>query len=205
MNDLRTTFQYIKKDFNRRLELDCSERKGVLNKLSLFVKPGFQGVLCFRLSHYFAETKLSFFCRILHTFSFFYARVEIDPRAQIGPGLVCGDIGGIGLPAETIIGENCTFLGFNTLTLNKISGVDFTVDRIIMGNHCVLGVRSKVMRPITIADGAQIKDNSVVMFSVANVGTTLAGVPAKKRRIDDYNEIVKWNPLVGGPINKVSR
>jgi serine acetyltransferase len=159
-------------------------------------------VICYRLSHYLVSTRLSFICRLLHVITFFYSRIEIDPYATIGPGLVLGDIGGIGIPGKSIIGKNCTFLGFNTLTLNKISGVDFHVAQIVLGDHCVLGVRAKIMRPITIADGAQIKDSSLVMFSVANVGTTLSGIPAKKRRIDSYEDIIKWNPLMGGLISK---
>lgn len=203
MTTLRTTFQHIKADFNRRILLEES-KQGFLNKLVLLVKPGMVGVICYRLSRYFISTRLNFFCRLLHIVTFFYSRIEIDPYANIGPGLVLSDIGGIGIPEQSVIGKNCTFLGFNTLTLNKISGVDFHVAKIVMGDHCVLGVRAKVMRPITIADGAQIKDNSVVMFSVANVGTTLAGIPAKKRRIDRYEDIINWNPLMGGLVNKGS-
>ena len=202
MTTLKTTFHDIKADFKRRVKLEGEEHFGLLNKLVLLIKPGFVGVVCYRLSHYLIETRISVLCRLLHAINFFYARVEIDPEAHIGPGLVLSDIGGIGIPDAVVIGKNCTFLGFNTLTLNKVGDVDFHYAQIVLGDHCVLGVRSKVMRPITIADGAQIKDGSVVMFPVAKTGTTLSGIPAKKRQIDDYENIINWNPLMGGPLGE---
>jgi len=160
------------------------------------------GVICYRLSHYLAQTKLSPLCRILLFIEHAYTRNEISPYAYIGPGLVLGDIGAIGVTYGTEIGKNCTLLGFNTFALNAIKGIDFTVDKIVMGDHCVLGIRAKIMRAITIADGAQIKENSVVMFSVNKKGTTLAGVPAKRSRVDVYEDIIQWNPYNGCQLNK---
>lgn len=196
MTTLKITFQNIKHDFRRRVQLE--EQRSLLNKLAILVKPGMVGVVCYRLSHYFTQGKLRPLCRVFLFIEHIYARNEISPYVYIGPGLVLGDIGAIGIPSGVEIGKNCTLLGFNTFALNHISGVDPTVDKMVLGDHCVLGSRAKVMRPITVADGAQIKDNSVVMFSVKKAGATLAGVPAKRRRLDDYAEIIKWNPLLGG-------
>jgi serine acetyltransferase len=204
MPALKETFQIIRQDFNRRVQLEGAVRQGFFNKLAILFKPGFVGVLCYRLSSYLIETRLRVLCRVLHSISFFYARVEIAPEAIIGPGLVVSDVAGVGLPEQIVIGKNCTFLGFNTLTLNKVGGVDFMVDKIVIGDHCVVGFGAKIMRAIEIADGAQIKENSVVMFSVKKVGSTMVGIPAKRKRIDEYENIVNWNPLKGGPVGEVS-
>lgn len=200
MTTLRTTIQYLIQDYKRRLLLENNE--SFLNKIVVLAKPGMVGVICYRFSHYLAQTKLRYFCRFILFIEHIYSRNEISPYAYIGPGLVLGDVGAIGVPYGTEIGKNCTFLGFNTFALNAINGIDYTIDKIVMGDHCVLGTRAKVMRPITIADGAQIKDNSVVMFSVTKKGATLSGVPAKRRRVDFYEDIMQWNPLNGCHLNK---
>jgi len=204
MPALKETFQTIKQDFNRRVQLEGAERQGFSNKLAIMFKPGFVGVVCYRLSSYLIETRLRVLCRVLHSISFFYARVEIAPEAIIGPGLVVSDVAGVGLPEQLLIGKNCTFLGFNTITLNKVGGVDFLVDKIVMGDHCVVGFGAKIMRAVDIADGAQIKENSVVMFSVKKVGSTMVGIPAKRKSVNDYEQIVNWNPLIGGHVSEAS-
>jgi serine O-acetyltransferase len=199
MLTFKTTIQNIKFDFCRRVQLEGQEH--FLSKLVLLIKPGMVGVLCYRFSHYFAQTKLRFLCRFFLLIEHVYCRNEISPYAKIGPGLVLGDIGAIGMIMQVEIGRNCTFIGFNTLTMNQVSGVDFTVDKIIVGDHCVFGSRAKIMRPVDVADGTQVKDNSVVMFSVKKKGTTISGVPAKQRRIDNYEDMIsKWNPLLGGAL-----
>ncbi|PCI60653.1 MAG: hypothetical protein COB34_02180 [Methylophilaceae bacterium] len=196
MVTLKTTLQHIRLDFNRRVQLE--ESRHFLSKLATIIKPGMVGAICYRLSRYFVQGKLSILCRPLLLIEHIYARNEISPHAEIGPGLVLGDIGAIGVIDEVRVGKNCTFIGFNTLTMNQVSGVDFMVDKINVGDYCVFGSRAKVMRPVTIEDGAQIKDNSVVMFSVKKKGSTLTGVPAKRKRIDTYEAIINWNPLIGG-------
>jgi serine O-acetyltransferase len=196
MATLIITLSNIKQDFERRVQLERCE--GLLHKLVLLIKPGMIGAICYRFSHYFAQGKLRFLCRILLLIEHGYCRNEISPYAQIGPGLVLGDIGAIGMTGEVVVGENCTFQGFNVLTLNGITGVDFTKDKIILGNHCLLGTRAKIMRPVSISDGTQVTNNSLVMSSVTKVGSTLSGVPAKRLRIDDYDAIKNWNPLMGG-------
>lgn len=200
MTSLSKTVQYLKQDYNRRLLLEGNQ--SFLNKLATLIKPGMVGVFCYRFSHYLAQTKLRYLCRFFLFIEHAYSRNEISPYAFIGPGLVLGDIGAIGVTHGTVIGKNCTLLGFNTFALNAITGIDFTVDKIVIGDHCVLGIRAKVMRAITIADGAQIKENSVVMFSVTQKGATLSGVPAKRRRVDIYEDIIHWNPLNGCHLNQ---
>lgn len=196
MTSLKITLSNIKQDFKRRVLLEGCE--GLLDKLVLLLKPGMIGVICYRFSHYFVQGKLRFLCRLLLLIEHGYCRNEISPYAQIGSGLVLGDIGAIGMTGEVVVGDNCTFQGFNVLTLNGIKGVDFTKDKIIVGDYCLLGTRAKIMRQVFITDGTQVTNNTLVMSSVTKVGTTLSGVPAKRSRIDDYDAIKNWNPLMGG-------
>lgn len=199
MVSFRRTLKNIKCDYVRRLHLERSE--GVLSRLAVWVKPGMVGVICYRLSHYFVYTRFKFLCRLLMLLEHAYSRNELSPYSEIGPGLVLGDIGAIGITPHIEIGKNCTFMGFNTVSLNGVAGVDFTVDQIIIGDHCVFGNRSKVMKPLRIANGAQVKDNSLVIFDVKLEGSTVSGVPARRQKVDSYPDIVKWNPFFGGLIN----
>lgn len=199
MITFRTTLRNIKCDYIRRLHLERS--KGAMSRLAVWVKPGMVGALCYRFSHYLVYTRFKFLCRPILLLEHAYSRNEVSPYAEIGPGLVLGDVGAVGITPHIEIGKNCTFMGFNTVSLNGLAGIDFTVDQIIIGDHCVFGTRSKVMRPLRIANGAQVKDNSLVIFDVKQEGATLCGVPAKRKRVDAYRDIVKWNPFFGGLIS----
>lgn len=199
MVSFRTTLRNLKCDYIRRVQLERAT--GTLSQLAVWAKPGMVGAVCYRFSHYFVYSQFKFLCRILLLIEHLYVRNEISPYAEIGPGLVLGDIGAIGITPHIEIGKNCTFMGFNTVSLNGVAGVDFAVDQIVIGDHCVFGNRSKVMKPLRIANGAQVKDNSLVIFDVKQEGATLCGVPAKRKRVDVYRDIVKWNPFFGGLIN----
>lgn len=196
MKTFRETLKDLKCDYQRRVKLERCHH--FFAKMVVWVKPGMVGVVCYRFSSYLIHTRFRIFCRIFLLIEHVYSRNEISPYAEIGAGLVLGDSGAVGIIEEVVVGNNCTFLGFNTLTMNQVSGVDFTVDKIIVGNHCVFGSRAKIMRPVNVEDGAQVKDNSVLMFSVKKKGSMVSGVPAKRRRIDNYEDIVNWNPFLGG-------
>ncbi len=197
MVTLKKTLQDIATDYRRRILL--SRKQNSFTKYTEIFKPGMVCVICYRLSRYCIQGRLKFLCPILVLIEGLYTRNEISPRASIGPGLVLSDIGAIGIIDEAVIGKNCTLLGFNTLTIYGAEGDDPESDSVVtLGDHCVLGVRSKVMRPITIANGCQIKEGSVAMFSVAKEGSTLSGNPARRKEVYDYDDIVRWNPLLGG-------
>lgn len=201
MVNFKTTLQHIAADYNRRILLTRKQQS--LTRYTEVLKPGMVCMVCYRLSRYFIQGRLKFFCPLLVLIEGLYTRNEISPRASIGPGLVLSDLGAIGIIDEAVIGENCTLLGFNTLTIYGADDSDLEEGaKVTLGNHCVLGVRSKVMRSTTIAHGCQIKEGSVVMFSVEKMGTTLMGNPARRRKVNDYNDIVNWNPLLGGPLQE---
>ncbi len=196
MVNLRTTLQYIAADYQRRVLL--VGKKNALSRFAELLKPGMICVICYRFSHYFYYSKLKFIYPIFVIIESFGTRNQISPRASIGPGLFVSDLGNLGIPDEVDMGKNCTLLGFNTLTTYGTKDFDVNVHRIILGDHCVLGVRAKIMKPVHIADGCQIKTGSVVMFSVPKVGATMVGNIARRKEVYDYEDIVKWNPWLGG-------
>jgi serine acetyltransferase len=126
-----------------------------------------------------------------------YTRNILSPEAEIGPGLVFGLEAGVGLTKNIVAGENCTFHGCSVVTL-AFDGIDIDKEKVIFGDYCVIGSRSKIMRPIKLADGTQITENSVVFRSTENPGTLLSGFPARKRASVELEQVKSWNPLYGG-------
>jgi len=198
MVTLKETVENMRMDFKRRLLLEGIQ-SGFFNKLLVLLKPSMVGVILYRLSRFFAHHKLGLINKLLAAIQMLYCRWEISPMAEIGPGLVVGSAS-VGLTSFVIAGRNCTFLGRNTVSLGAMEGIDMNEDKIVIGDDCVFGVGAKVMRAVNIAAGAQVQPNAVVIRTEKNEGSTLAGIPARRRGIETYDEIVNWNPLYSGKI-----
>lgn len=195
MVTFKQTLHNIRADFRRRLLLE-NKTHGLLNKLFVLIHPCMVSVIMYRLSRFCIYNRLGLMYRFLVIIEHMYARNEISPRADIGPGLVLNGIS-IGIPCATVIGKNCTFLGRNTLTLGGMEGYDLETDRFLIGDHCVFGVGSRVIRPVKLESGTQIMPNAIVVLAENKVGSTVSGIPARRRRTDALESIINWNPLTG--------
>lgn len=196
---LKETIQNLKADIRRRKVLE-SKNQGFFSTVSILLKGGVVSVILYRISRYLIHTRFSFLYRLLILLEHFYTKNEISPVADLGPGLVIADCGGVGITRVTIAGKNCTFLGANSITLGAMEGFDLEKDHIVIGNDCVIGSRVRIIRPVQIADATQIKNNSVVMFSVDKPGSVISGFPAKRRSVENPDSVLSWNPLLGGAI-----
>lgn len=196
---LKETIQNLKADIRRRKVLE-SKNQGFFSTISILLKGGVVSVILYRISRYLIHTRFSFLYRLLILLEHFYTKNEISPVADLGPGLVIADCGGVGITRVTIAGKNCTFLGANSITLGAMEGFDLEKDHIVIGNDCVIGSRVRIIRPVQIADATQIKNNSVVMFSVDKPGSVISGFPAKRRSVEYPDSVLSWNPLLGGAI-----
>ena len=196
---LKETIQNLKADIRRRKVLE-GKSQGFFSTVSILFKGGVVSVILYRISHYLIHTRFSFLYRLLILLEHFYTKNEISPVADLGPGLVIADCGGVGITRVTIAGKNCTFLGANSITLGAMEGFDLEKDHILIGNDCVIGSRVRIIRPVQIADATQIKNNSVVMFSVDKPGSVISGFPAKRRSTENPESVLSWNPLFGGAI-----
>lgn len=196
--NLKQTFAYFKADLHRRLALE--DRKNSLwNVLCILPKRSVISVLIYRLKRYLYfknSTIASVMVRLLKFLEFYYCHNELDPRADIGHGLVLGDLGGVALGFTVVIGKNCTFMGKGTPTLGAMEGIDLEKDRITIGDYCIFGHNAKVINPVTIADGVQVSPNSVLMISVKSPGAIVAGFPAKVIGTVPMNDIKTWSPLL---------
>lgn len=204
MVTFRQTIRNLAADIRRRKMLEGKSDHG-FSTFSILFKGGVVSVILYRISRYIIHTRFRFLYKLLVLIEHFYTKNEISPLADLGPGLVIADCGGVGITRVTVAGENCTFLGANSITLGAMEGFDLEKDRISIGNHCVIGSRVRIIRPVTIADATQIKNNSVVMFSVDKVGSVVAGFPAKRRSVESLEHVLAWNPLNGGAIRRLTK
>lgn len=195
------TWQLLRMDIARRRQLD-GRPSTVLGTLATLLQRGCVTVVCYRLSRFCVLNSLRPLHRPLGWLAYLCAHNEVSPLADLGGGLVIADAGGVGIPGYAIAGRNCTFLGRNSLTLGAMEGFDIERDRIILGDHCVLGNGARIMRPVELAAGTQVLPNSVAVMRVEKVGATIVGIPAKRRRLDPYEEVIQWNPLQGGFIQE---
>lgn len=92
---------------------------------------------------------------------------DIPMNAQLGGGLLLVHPNGIVIHPNAVIGPNCLILQQVTL----VSGVR-------LGGRVDIGAGAKIIRPVTIGDGAQIGANAVVLCDVP-AGATAVGIPAK--------------------------
>lgn len=199
---LSDTFSIIRADMNRRLALE-QRPLNLWNRLITIPKRGFVSVLIYRAKRYlhFKDNALAkILIRILKFPEFHYCHNELDPRADIGPGLVLSDLGGVGLGFTVIIGKNCTFMGKGTPTLGAMEGIDLHNDRIRIGNYCVIGHNVKIINPVVIADYVQMTPNSVLMTHVKTPGTVMTGFPAKAVDVINSELVKAWSPLVSRPL-----
>lgn len=203
MVTFKQTITNLKADFARRILLE-GNWTGILGVLAVLFKRGMVTVIVYRLSRYCIYNRLGIISRLLVIVDYLYTKNEISPIADLGPGLVLADSSGIGIGSVTIVGKNCTIFGCTTTTLGVMETYDVCKDRIVLGDHCVIGTRVRIMRPLLLANGTQILANSVVLLSVEKEGCTISGVPAKRRAIDSYEDIVTWNPLHGGFIERLA-
>ncbi|MHB1529549.1 MAG: serine O-acetyltransferase [Acidiferrobacteraceae bacterium] len=190
-------------DFSRRLILE-GRPANLWHQLCILPRPGVSAILLFRLNHYFHDHGLRRLSKIINIMMLCWSGDEIHPGARIGPGLVLPDIGGVGIPAFADIGCDCTFTGPALLTIGGMEGIDLTKDRIVLGDHCVIGPGVRIVGAVTLADGTQVKPNAVVITSFLNAGTLLSGIPSRRRGTIPIEKIRRWNPILGQSTSQTS-
>ena len=189
----KETWRLLRADLRRRLELEgCG-----LNPLTLaacLLHRGTWAAMAYRVNHYLLLKGWRRFVRLSELLFVLISRSEIHAGAEIGPGLVITDRGGVGVPAFARIGRNCCFLGPSLLTLGAVSGVDLSQDHIILGDHCVIGPGARLLGAIRLGHGIQVKANSVVITSFEKPGQIVAGIPARRRGTVALETVQRWNP-----------
>lgn len=200
----KETRSLIKADLSRRLELE-GRKYTTLRALSLLIMPGALCVVLYRISEFLHQRNHRVLVRLLGDLGYLLCCCEVHVGSVIGPGLILPDRGGVGIPAFSIIGKNCTFLGPTLLTLGGIEGVDLSKDKIILGDNCIIGPGVRIMGAVELADCTQVKDNAVVIISSKKEGGMLSGMPARRRKIIAREDVVDWSPYLGEKLSKIQQ
>lgn len=195
MVTFRQTCSHIKADFKRRRLLQENQPR-VLSWILTCLHPGTISALMYRLSRFCLYNRMQWLSNVLLLIEHIYAKNEISPKAEIGPGLLLNG-SGIGIVCNAYIGSNCTFMGRNTISLGGMEEFDLKKDRFEIGDDCVFGIGARVIRPVTLATGTQVMPNSIVLSSEYASGVVLCGVPAKKMHVNSTDHVKRWNPIQG--------
>ncbi len=101
--------------------------------------------------------------------------IYISGEATIGPGLYIGHFGQIFIGAESVLGSSCNLSQGVTLGYARRGG-EWGAPK--LGDRVYLAPGSKIIGPITLADGVVIGANAV-MSRDAPEDTVWAGIPAR--------------------------
>ncbi len=137
--------------------------------------PGVHAVLFYRLGHWLWNSGLKWLARFISTIGRWLTGIEIHPAAKIGRRFFIDHGMGVVIGETAEIGDDCTLYHGVTLggtTWNK--GKRHPT----LGNDVVVGAGAKVLGPITLADGARVGSNAVVVKDVP-AGATVVGIPGR--------------------------
>jgi len=112
------------------------------------------------------------------------AGINIQTRAEIGPGFIIHNFSGIFIP-ETKIGQNCTVN--QGVTIGNIRGEK---KRPVIGDNVFIGTGAVILGDVHIGNNVVVGANSLVISSVLD-GHTVVGVPARVVSREPTSEYLK--------------
>ena len=163
-------FKRIKEDIDSVFERDPAARHW-FEVLTCY--PGMHAIWLYRCSHWLWQVKLRWLARFISMLARWFTGVEIHPGAQIGRRFFIDHATGVVIGETAVIGDDCTLyhgvtLGGTTWNPGKRHPT--------LENDVVIGAGAKVLGPITVAKGARVGSNSVVIKDVP-AGATVIGIP----------------------------
>ncbi len=137
--------------------------------------PGLHALLFYRLAHWCWLAGLRVLGRFISHLGKFFTGIEIHPGATIGRRFFIDHGTGVVIGETAIIGDDVTLYHGVTLggtSLHKGKRHPTLEDGVIVGSG------AQVLGPITVAKGARIGANAVVLTDVPE-GVTMVGIPAR--------------------------
>jgi serine O-acetyltransferase len=140
---------------------------------------GFHAVRMHRASHWLWLNGAKLPARLLATLGRLLTGIEIHPAAVIGKECFIDHGFGVVIGETAVIGDHVTLyhgvtLGGTSLTRGKRHP---TIE-----DDVIIGAGAQILGPITVAKGARVGSNAVVVRDVL-AGTTVVGIPAHE--VDD--------------------
>lgn len=137
--------------------------------------PGVHAILLHRLSHALWSAHLKWLARFLAALTRWFTGIEIHPAAKIGRRFFIDHGMGVVIGETAEIGDDCTL--YHGVTLGGTSW-NKGKRHPTLGNDVVVGAGAKVLGPITVAAGARIGSNAVVVKDVP-ANATVVGIPGR--------------------------
>ena len=165
-------FEHLKEDIQCVFERDPAARN-YFEVLTTY--PGVHAMIFYRMNHRLWKWDLCWLARFLSSMARLFTGIEIHPGASIGRRFFIDHGMGVVIGETTVIGNDCTLyhgvtLGGTSLRKGKRHPT--------LGNDVVVGAGAKVLGPITLADGARVGSNAVVVKDVPD-SCTVVGVPGR--------------------------
>jgi len=137
--------------------------------------PGFHALTLHRLSHWLWGLRLRWLARLLSHLTRMLTGIEIHPGATIGRRVFIDHGMGVVIGETAVIYDECTL--YHGVTLGGTSW-NRGKRHPTLERGVVIGAGAKVLGPITVAEGAKVGSNAVVVRDVP-AGTTAVGIPAR--------------------------
>ena len=144
--------------------------------------PGFHALLFYHLSHWAWGRDFKLLGRFISYLGRILTGIEIHPGAIIGQGLFIDHGMGVVIGETAEIGDNVTL--YHGVTLGGIAPSVDSQSQVNQKRHptldddVIVGSGAQVLGPITVAKGARVGANAVVVKNVA-AGHTVVGIPAR--------------------------
>lgn len=171
-------FDRMKENIQCVFERDPSAR----NTLEIVTTyPGFLAVQFHQLNHWLWLIGLKWLARWSSTLIRAVTGIEIHPGAKIGRRFFIDHGVGVVIGETTEIGDDCTI--YHGVTLGGTSWKKGKRHP-TLGNNVVIGAGAKVLGPVTVADGARVGSNAVLVKDVPE-NATAVGIPGRIIKKDE--------------------
>ncbi|WP_213954185.1 hypothetical protein [Variovorax sp. dw_954] len=171
----------IRQDFARFVPL-MGDNVTLPRKVFWFLLPSFQGVFLYRLYRHAYLRGWRTLANLMYLFNHYVTRVDIPPATSIGPGcmighcpvVLCGCIGS----NFTLMGDGGTGGGFDSQDIGGGPGLP------VVGDNVVMAIKSIVLGPIRVGDGARLGPGAAVMRDIP-AGAVVAAPLSRITRTTD--------------------
>ncbi|WP_017324999.1 serine O-acetyltransferase [Synechococcus sp. PCC 7336] len=159
-------------------DIDCvfDRDPAARNRLEVFFTyPGLHALLVYRLAHWMWQHKWCFLARYISFVARGLTLIEIHPAAKIGRRFFIDHGAGVVIGETAEIGDDVTL--YHGVTLGGTSW-DKGKRHPTLEDGVVIGTGAKVLGPITVAKGARVGANAVVVKDVP-AEMSVVGIPGR--------------------------